>query len=302
MSSIPKLDLGGIYPPIPTPFDDKEEINFAALESNVKKWKQLPFRGFVVHGSNGEYTYQTPEEKVEVVRKLRSWVSKDKLIIAGAGCESTRDTIRMSQAMAGAGADAVLVVTPFYYKNSMTSDALCNHFTQVADNSPVPVLLYTVLAFTTIDMSVESVVTLAKHPNIIGIKESSGNVIKIGHIINKTKNEDFQVLGGSASYLLQSAVVGAVGGVCALANVLGEDVCRLYELIKDGNLDASAELQRRLIAPNLAVTSKFGVPGLKFALDKFGYYGGKPRSPLMPLGKEQQELLLNDFKEDGFLK
>ncbi|PIK61928.1 putative 4-hydroxy-2-oxoglutarate aldolase, mitochondrial isoform X1 [Apostichopus japonicus] len=297
-----RLDLEGIYPPIPTPFDDKEEIDYPALQRNIEKWSKIPFRGLTVHGSNGEYTFLTTDERIDMVKKVRSWLPKDKLIIAGAGCESTRCTIKMSERMAKVGADAVLVITPSYYKGGMTSEALTNHFVKVADASPVPVILYNVPKFTTIELTVEAILALAKHKNIIALKESSGNVAKIGHIVHWTKGEDFTVLAGSADHILQSHVIGASGGICALANVLGEEVCRLYELCRTGDITAATLLQQKLIGPNAAVTSKFGVPGLKFAMEQFGYYGGDPRSPLLPLAKEKQSLLLSLFQEDQFLK
>lgn len=172
----PRLDLEGIYPPIPTPFDDNEEIDLSALKKNVEKWSKIPFRGLTMHGSNGEYPFLTTDERIDMVKKVRSWLPKDKIIIAGSGCESTRCTVKMTQDVADAGADAALVITPSYYKGGMTPEALSNHFTKVADSSPVPIILYTVPKFTTIDLDEETIVALAKHPNIVAVKESSGNV------------------------------------------------------------------------------------------------------------------------------
>ncbi|XP_050719891.1 4-hydroxy-2-oxoglutarate aldolase, mitochondrial-like isoform X2 [Eriocheir sinensis] len=261
-----------------------------------------PF-GLVVEGSNGEYVYLSPEERVELVHRVREFLPRksDKLLLAGSGCESTRDTIAMSQRMAAAGADAVMVVTPSYYKGGMKDKALHAHFTAVADNCPVPVILYSVPAFTVIDLSLDVILDLAQHPNIIGIKESGGDISKIGSIVHKTRDADFQVLAGSASFLMATLQIGGVGGVCALANVLGEAVCDLQTLVQQGNMADAVQLQRKLIAPNAAVTKGFGIPGLKQVMDWKGMYGGPTRAPLQPLTQQETDKLRKVFTDTGYL-
>merc|ERR1719193_839195 len=186
-----------------------------------------------------------------------------KLVLAGSGCESTLETIQVTQAMAEAGADVAVVITPCYYKGKMTGPVLEAHYTAVADASPIPVVLYSVPANTAIDLPVETVARLAKHDNIIGMKESGGDITKIGEMVHLTKKEGFQLIAGSASFLLPALTVGAVGGICALANALPAQVCLLQQLFSDGKWEEAIELQHRLIAPNNAVTKQFGVPGLK---------------------------------------
>ncbi|CAH1783290.1 unnamed protein product [Owenia fusiformis] len=301
MASSSNLDIGGIYPPIPTPFDEKENIAYDKLEKNLSIWNKAPLKGYVVQGSNGEYTFLTAEERVEMVKKVREMIPKDKLILAGSGCESTRDTIVMSEKMAEAGADAVLVVTPCYFKNAMTNAALINHYTKLADACPVPVILYSVPANTGIDMAPEVVIQLSSHPNIIGLKDSGGDIGKIGNMVFKTKANNFQILAGSAGFLYPGYAVGCVGGVCALANVLPNEVCEIDRLFKAGDHKAAQDLQHRLIAPNAAITKKFGVPGLKASMERFGFYGGPPRSPLLPATPEDTEKLLGDFRYSEFL-
>ncbi|XP_045133500.1 4-hydroxy-2-oxoglutarate aldolase, mitochondrial-like [Portunus trituberculatus] len=298
-----QLDLGGVYPPMPTPFLKDEAIAYDQLASNVGVWSTMPFRGLVVEGSNGEYVYLTPEERVELVSRVREFLPQDsnKLVLAGSGCESTRDTIAMSQKMAVAGADAVMVVTPSYYKGGMKDAALHAHFTAVADNCPVPVILYSVPAFTVIDLSLDVIADLAHHPNIIGIKESGGDIAKIGSIVQKTQNVDFQVIAGSASFLLATLQIGGVGGVCALANVLGQSVCELQRLVMENDMSTAIELQKKLIAPNAAVTKTFGIPGLKQVMDWMGMYGGPLRSPLQPLTQQETEKLRQVFVNAGYL-
>lgn len=207
----------------------------------------------------------------------------------------------MTNAMADAGADAAVVITPCYFKAKMNSSALMEHFTTVADKSKIPVILYSVPANTTLDMDPGCVSQLSKHPNIIGIKDSGGDIAKIGKMVHDARSEEFQVLAGSASFLLASLHVGAVGGICALANALPEEVCMLQQLFQDQKLDEATALQHRLIDPNGAVTKTFGVPGLKTAMEWFGYYGGPTRKPLMPLSKEEEGKLRASFTSNGFI-
>lgn len=294
------LDLTGIYPPIPTPFNTDESIAWDKLKENMKKWNEFPLRGFLVQGSNGEFCYLTEEERIEMIKVVKS-LSPDKLVLAGSGCESTAATIRVTNKMAEVGADAAVVVTPCYYKGKMTMSALEDHFTRVADASSLPVILYSVPANTSIDIPVELVRRLARHPNIIGIKDSGGDVSKMGSMVHVTKGENFQILAGSASYLLSALAVGASGGVCGLANVLPKEVCELQTLFDEAKMEEAKSLQHRLIAPNAAVTSVHGPPGLKTSLEWFGFYGGPCRRPLQPLTELETKNLENAFKENKFL-
>ncbi|XP_030637381.1 4-hydroxy-2-oxoglutarate aldolase, mitochondrial [Chanos chanos] len=300
-SASQRLDISGIYPPIVTPFTHGEDVDYQKLEENLQKYSKIPFRGLVVQGSNGEYPYLSSEERVEVVKRVRQALPTNMLLMAGSGCESTRATVQMTEAMAKAGADAVLVVTPCFYRGRMDSRALIQHYTQLADSSPVPVVLYSVPANTGLDLPVDAVVRLSQHPNIVGLKDSGGDITRIGLIVHKTRSQDFQVLAGSAGFLLAAYSVGAVGGVCALANVLGQQVCELERLCVSGRWDEARELQHRLIEPNTAVTRKFGVPALKAAMEWFGYHGGVCRSPLQPLSEAESQQVRQDFTSNGWL-
>eukprot|EP00794_Sanderia_malayensis_P005135 gene5135-5784_t len=277
------LDLSGIYPPIPTPFKENEDIDYDKLKTNLDRWNRIPFAGFVVQGSNGEYVYLSMQERVDMVEFVRKTVPKDKLVIAGSGCEGTRETIELTKRMANVGADVVLVTTPCFYKNRMNNQAMMKHYTAIADASPVPVMLYNVPANTGVEFPAESIVQLSKHENIIGLKDSGGNISNIGGIIHDTAEHNFQVIAGSAGFLVPALSLGAVGGVCALANVLGEEVCELYRLYKEGKLEEARQLQLKLVKPNAAVTRRFNVPAMKYAMDLYGYYGGPCRSPMTPL-------------------
>ncbi|XP_075613621.1 4-hydroxy-2-oxoglutarate aldolase, mitochondrial [Balearica regulorum gibbericeps] len=295
------LDLRGIFPPLATPFSPTQEVDYARLEGNLCRYASIPFRGLVVLGSNGEYPYLAPRERLELVSCVRRALPKDRLLLAGSGCESTQATIELTVSMAEAGADVALVVTPCYYRGAMTSAALVQHYTEVADASPIPVVLYSVPANTGLDLSLEAVLTLAQHPNIVGIKDSGGDITRMGLMVHKTRQEDFQVLAGSAGFLLASYALGASGGVCALANVLGAPLCQLDRLCREGRWQEARDLQHRLIEPNVAVTHRFGIPGLKRAMEWFGYYGGPCRAPLAPLSPPQVEELRGTFSANGWL-
>ncbi|NXJ14815.1 HOGA1 protein, partial [Odontophorus gujanensis] len=297
----PKLDLRGIFPPLTTPFSPIQEVDFGQLEGNLRRYASIPFQGFVVLGSSGEYPFLAPHERLELVSRVRHALPRDRLLLAGSGCESTRATIELTGSVAEAGADAALVVTPCYYRGAMSSAALVRHYTEVAEASPIPVLLYSVPANTGLDLPLEAVLTLAQHPNIIGIKDSGGDITRLGLIVHKTRQEDFQVLAGSAGFLLASYAVGAAGGICALANVLGAPLCQLEHLCRQGSWQEAHKLQQRLIEPNTAVTRQFGIPGLKKAMDLFGYYGGPCRAPLAPLSPAQVEELRCTFSTNGWL-
>ena len=187
-----KLDLAGIYPPVTTPFNRDESLAWDRLGENIAKYDQVPLRGYLVQGSNGEYCYMSREERVEMVKRVRAFASKDRLLLAGSGCESTAHTIEMTAAMADAGADAAVVVTPCYFKGRMNAAALTRHYEAVADASPVPIVLYSVPANTGIDLPPEVAALLADHPNVIGIKDSGGDIAKIGMMSQLTRGKDFQ--------------------------------------------------------------------------------------------------------------
>jgi 4-hydroxy-2-oxoglutarate aldolase len=270
-----KLNLAGIFPPIPTPFDEQERVDLDRLSENLARWELEPLDGYVVGGSNGEFVSLSQDERLQVVRHVCAQADTDKLIIAGSGVHSTRETILQTEAMAKLGAQAALVVTPGYYKGRMDEQALIAHYTRVADHSPVPIILYNVPANTGINMDADTIVPLSEHANIVAE-------------ITQRAPKDFQVLAGSASFLLSALVVGAVGTISALANIAGRALSELMQAFEKGDLEQAKKIQQNLVLPNSAVTNRFGVAGLKFALDLVGYYGGLPRSPLQGLNDEQR--------------
>ncbi len=282
------MRFAGVYPPIATPFDSAGEIDHAALRFNVERWNRTKLAGYVVFGSNGENVFMDEKEKIAVLRTVVEAAAPGKAVIGGTGCESTRETIRLSRLAAEAGAQAVLVVTPHYYK--LSDMRMETYFREVADASPVPVLLYNVPKFTGVNMSADLVARLATHPNIKGIKDSSGNVPQLADIIRRV-SPDFAVLVGTASVLYAGCELGAVGGVVALANVAPDESVAVVEAVAAGRHAEARALQLRVFPVNEAITATYGVPGLKAAMDMVGYRGGFPRRPLLPAEDKDKEAI-----------
>ena len=275
-------DLQGIFPPVPTPFHQDGEIWPEQLGQNIKQLAQTGLKGFIILGSNGEYVYLDDTEKIKLCEAAREAVSNGQIVVAGTGTESTRATIRLTQAAAQTGVDAAIVITPAYYKPAMTADVLINHFKMVAEASTIPIILYNMPAYTGVDLTVDTVLALAEHPNIIGLKESAGNLVKIAEIVRGVTERglDFTVLAGSASFLQAALAVGAGGGIVASANVAPQLCVGMYEQREEPT--KARILQQSLLPLNAAVTTRYGVAGLKYAMEKRGLYGGPVRSPLLP--------------------
>ncbi|WZL72929.1 4-hydroxy-tetrahydrodipicolinate synthase [Clostridiaceae bacterium 35-E11] len=291
----------GIYTPIVTPFKENEEIDYGKMKHNLERWGKTDLDGIVVLGSNGEFVYLSLEEKLELVKFVIGNFHKDKKIIVGTGCESTKETIQLSNKMADLGADAVLVLPPHYFKGGMKEEILYQHFVDVANESKVPVMLYNMPGNTGINLSASLVANLAKHPNIVGIKDTSGNIVQITEIV-RDADDDFAVFAGNAGYLLPALSVGARGATLALANILPEDCCKLVTLFKAGRMEEAKALQLKMMELNFTVTGKWGIPALKAALDLLGYQGGNPRRPLKPLSEEKRQALKHALVKYGILK
>lgn len=289
--------IKGIFAPIPTPFID-DQIAWDKLKDNLAKWGKSPLAGLVVLGSNGEFALLSYEEKVAMVRFVRENLPQDKLVIAGTGCETTAETIRLTRDCADAGADAALVINPSFYKGSYTDAVLKVHFTAVADASPIPLMVYNMPRNTGMNLSAQLVIELSRHPNIVGVKDSSGNIVQIAEICAGTP-EDFAVFSGSGSFLLATLAVGGVGGTLAVANIMPVQSCAVVDLFASGKIEEARAMQQLLLAPNAAVTSRFGISGLKAALDYLGYFGGNVRPPLLPLNEADIAKVEAVLKEAG---
>jgi 4-hydroxy-2-oxoglutarate aldolase len=292
------LDLQGIFPPLTTPFTSTQDLDLAGLKANIERWNRTGLAGYVVVGSTGESVYLGLEEKIKLWETAREATGAGKILIAGTGCEATQDTIDLTRRAAAAGYQAALIRTPSYFKSQMTDSALERHFRAVADASPIPILLYSVPQFTGLALGASLVARLADHPNIIGIKDSAGDVQRIADTIRLAPPE-FQVLVGSATTLYPSLCLGARGAVLAVACALPELCVALHQAFVAGNHEEARALQRRLHEPTVAVTSRYGIAGLKFAMELQGYVGGPARAPLEPLsegGKQEIRRILGSLE------
>jgi 4-hydroxy-2-oxoglutarate aldolase len=296
-----ELRIEGIMPPIATPFSDGR-VAHDRLRENLERWNKTGLAGYVVFGSNGEAVHLDQEEKLALVDTAKQNLPQGKLLIAGTGCQSTEATVRLTNLAAERGADAALIFTPHYYKTKMDNAALKKHYLTIADRAHIPILIYSVPQFTGISVAPELVASLAEHPNIIGIKDSSGNIAQLGEMIGAAPPPpSFHVLAGSAGHLLPALALGASGGILALANIAPKECCKIFDDFRRGRHAEARELQLKLLAANKAVTAGFGVAGLKAALDMVGYYGGDPRPPLLPLGEDQRNELRKILKKANLI-
>jgi len=277
------MNLAGVFAPVPTPFDHGDRVDTTKLRAAFTRWLPRPLTGFVVLGSNGEAVLLDEVEADRVVVAARDSVPAGRPLIVGTGRESTQAAVRAARRAAELGADAVLVRTPGFFKSQMTHDAFARHYRAVADASPVPVLLYNFAALTGVNLLPPTVSALAAHSNIVGMKESGGDVAQIADLVSGTA-PGFAVLAGTTSTFLAALTVGATGGILAPACVVPEACMRLFELARAGKTDEARLLQRRLMPLARLLGPPYGVPGLKAALRATGYDLGIPRPPLLPVG------------------
>ena len=293
------MKLQGIFPPITTPFDYNGNIYLSKIQHNVEKWNLTTLSGYVVMGSTGESVMLMPDEKFTVWEQVAKYAAPEKLLIAGTGVESVRETVLLTNRAAEMGYKAAMVRTPHYYKNLINrTEAQMLYFRAVADQSKIPLIIYNWPQTTGVDITVEAVVGLSEHPNVIAIKESSGNLEKVMQMIREVTH-GFQVLVGSAPTLWPSLLMGACGAILAYANAAPYSVIAIWEAYKTREEAAGLDWQNRIGRASALVTSKYGVPGLKYAMDLNGYYGGPPRLPLIvptPEAKREIEEAFRDLK------
>jgi 4-hydroxy-2-oxoglutarate aldolase len=278
--------LQGILPPIATPFDHRGELYKVKVQHNVEKWNRTGLTGYVVCGSTGESVYLTTEEKLQMWEWVAEYAASDKVLLCGTGMESVRETVALTNAAAERGYKAAMVRTPHYYKNLVHKmDTQILYFRAVADQTKIPLMIYNWPQVTGVDISAEAVAVLSQHPNIFAIKESSGNLEKCIQMIQDVK-PGFQVLTGSAPILAPSLAIGCAGAVLAFANVAPFATVSIWEANRSRETAAAMDWQKRILRAAQLVTVKYGVPGLKYAMDLNGYYGGPPRLPLTAITPE----------------
>ena len=291
----------GIIPALVTPFRD-DRFDRALFERSIERLNSTGVAGYVALGSTGEGVLVSDDEAEEVIATAASARGEGLVLIAGTGRESTRSTIALTRRAAKAGAEAVLVKPPSYYKGAMTDSALARHFRAVADASEVPVILYHIPRLAPVTFSPRLVLELAAHPNIVALKDTSGDLAFLSTVLRE-RPRGFRVYVGSASQLLVSLVLGADGGIHALANIAARECVALWKLVREkGDLASARELQLRLVPINQAVTIRFGVPGLKKAMELLGLESSEPRPPLEPIAESSVAELRAIVEASGLIK
>ncbi|HXQ74386.1 MAG TPA: dihydrodipicolinate synthase family protein [Pyrinomonadaceae bacterium] len=273
--------LRGILLPTTTPFTETEELDLDALAENIRKWRSAGISGFVLLGSTGERVHLEENEYLRTLEVARQEIPSDGAFIAGVGQHSTRGTIAEIKKAVQCGADSVLVLTPHYYRSAITQDALVNHYRAVADASPVPVLLYSMPALTGIKIEPATIARLSEHQNIIGVKDSSNDVAGFAQTV-KLCPPEFAALTGNGTVLLDALQAGATGAILAVGCVVPEVCLELFNAFHRDDLQRASSLQTKLTPLATAVTTRYGIGGLKAALDLAGYHGGSVRAPLRP--------------------
>jgi 4-hydroxy-2-oxoglutarate aldolase len=274
----------GVFIALLTPFIG-EDVSEARLKDNIRVYNDAGLSGYVVLGSTGECVSLTDDESERLVEAARDAAGQKAKLIVGTARESTKLTIEFTTRMAGHGIDAALVRPPSYFKSKIHREALKNHYLAIADRSPVPLIIYNIPQNTGVSLDPQLIVELAGHPNIAGLKESSASLTMLAEVVGQVP-PDFSYLSGSGSVFLPSLVMGASGAILAVANIAPAICGSIYRLFREGKIREAAELQLGLAPLNKTATETYGVPGLKYALDMLGLYGGPARSPLPPLDEK----------------
>jgi len=288
------VNLLGVFPPVTTPFDDRGRVDTGALAGNLARYEVHGAAGYLLLGSTGEAAYLEEEEKLEVLRAARRAVPAGRVLMAGVGLESTAATVRLAKLASDCGADCALVITPFYFRSRMNEEALRRHFEAVADASPIPILLYNVPKFTGLVLPVSVAEALAKHPNVAGLKDSSGDMEWMREVLERVP-ASFRVLCGSVSVFAPALALGAVGGVLAAADVVPEPLAALHRAHVAGDAGRAMELEAAVIETGRRIVDAAGVPGIKAAMEVRGLSGGPPRPPLLPASVDERESIASEI-------
>jgi 4-hydroxy-2-oxoglutarate aldolase len=294
------MHVSGLFHPLVTPFTPEGQLDAGALARNAQRLLPTPLTGLVVLGSNGESPQLEDDESDRAIAAVRDVLPADRPLLAGAARESTRATIEACRRAASLGVSAVMVRTPSFYKNMMTSEVFVRHYTAVADASPVPVLLYNVSMYTGVTLQPDAVGLLSEHPNIVGIKESGNDMQLLGDYLAAAA-QDFVVLCGSATSFYSALSLGVHGGVLALAGLMPSECWAMRSLVAEGKYADARKLQTRLMPLARAIGAQHGVPALKAALTLVGFETGDPRPPLRPASPTVVALLRTQLTAVGLL-
>ncbi|MGB2592576.1 MAG: dihydrodipicolinate synthase family protein [Candidatus Acidiferrum sp.] len=286
------MNISGVFPALTTPFAADGSVSIEGIKHNIGKYNATGLAGYVAIGSTGESVLLSRKEIESVLVAVKESAAPGKILIAGTGAESTAETIDRTKRAAELGYHAALVKTPYYYKPAYKPETYIAHYRRVADASPIPVILYSVPQFTGVALEAPETGVLAQHPNIIGIKESSGNVQRAAEMLAAAP-PSFQLLVGSASMMFPSVTIGAVGAILALGSALPELCVALFDAARAGDLERARELQASVLPASKLIVSQCGIAGVKYAMDQAGYRGGEPRLPLLPVAEEQKQAIRN---------
>jgi 4-hydroxy-2-oxoglutarate aldolase len=288
------MNLHGIVPACVTPFID-DKASPEAMQANIARWLKVGVHGFLIFGSTGEFMYLEADERRAVLQAARAAIPEDHFLLAGCGAESTRQTLRHLEWAAEDGADAALVVTPVYYTRGNV-DAQRRHFLALANESPIPILIYTVPVFTAYDLPIEIIAELAAHPNIVGIKDSSGDLKRVALQISIQESQNFTLFAGSPNLAYPALSMGASGSITAFGNIIPELMVALWNAVQSKDLARAAGLQRAITELHGKI-GPMGIPAIKALLAHRGYQAGEPRSPLAPLDDASRELAIAAWKQ-----
>jgi 4-hydroxy-2-oxoglutarate aldolase len=282
------VEISGVFPALTTPYRDDGSVAAERLKQNIARYNKIGLAGYVVLGSTGESVLLSGAEGELLLAAAKEVAANGKLMIAGTGAESTAETIAKCKRAAALGYDLALVKTPYYYKPVYKPEVYLRHYRSVADASPIPVLLYSVPIFTGVTLETPEILALAQHPNIAGIKDSSGVIQRVVEVVAQAR-KSFRVLTGGAGVVYPALAAGAKGAILALASALPERCVAIYDDWKRGHQAEALAEQQQLALASKTIASENGIAGLKYAMDLRGYFGGVPRLPLLPLSDEKKQ-------------
>ncbi len=292
--------IKGVIPPMITPFKENGDVDYDRFVRNIERWNEDRLSGYLVLGSNSETAYLNEQEKIKLIELTVKTAKKGRLILAGTGVESARETIALTNKAADLGAQGALILTPSYYFAKMNDEAQISFFSTVADHTKIPVLIYNVTAFTHINISAHAVSVLSRHQNIIGMKDSTGNVPQLVSF-KRVMTEGFNLMTGTVSAWYPALTLGVTAGIFATANCAPNECALVQEAFDAGDFEKARETYERIFPANAAVTATYGISGLKYACDLLGYQGGFVRNPLQPLKAEEKTKIQEIFQAAGLL-
>lgn len=276
------MKLQGIFAALTTPFDSDGNLYEEKIVFNIRKLNEVALTGYLACGSTGETPLMNLDERIHLMECVAREAGTGKLLIAGLASESVRESVRVAKRAADFGYHAALALTPCYYRSQMSQPEIQSvYFRALADQSSIPVLIYNMPGVTGYDMPVDLIATLSEHPNIAGMKDSSGNIEKLV-ATHKAVKQGFQILSGSGINFGEALSAGATGAILAVANAIPYACQTVWEAFRMRQDEAAKDWQARILVPAKLIPAKYGVAGLKYAMDLNGYYGGNPRLPLLP--------------------